>query len=111
MAVFQHSYAERDLDLYETPVCAVEARVRVGDLPHHILEPAAGRGAIVKVLRAAGHKVYASDVRHYDFPLDAEIDFLSMNKVPARTEMIMTNPPFMFAARFVERRRRRLRRL
>ena len=41
-------------DLYETPAVAVDALLRVEQLPHWLWEPAAGRGAIVNVLRAAG---------------------------------------------------------
>jgi hypothetical protein len=60
--------AERGLDLYETPPVAVEALLRYEKLPHQIWEPAAGRGAIVRVLRNAGHAVIASDVHDYGFP-------------------------------------------
>ena len=56
------SFAERGLDLYETPSVAIEALLRVEQLPHHIWEPACGRGAIVNVLRSAGHSVVATDI-------------------------------------------------
>jgi hypothetical protein len=54
--------AERGHDLYETPAVAVQALLRVERLPHVIWEPAAGRGAIVQVLRVAGHRVVAQDL-------------------------------------------------
>ena len=54
--------SERGLDLYETPAVAVEALLRVEQIPQRIWEPAAGRGAIVNVLRRAGHEVIASDI-------------------------------------------------
>jgi len=60
--VQRHPHAERGLDLYETPSVAVEALLRVEQLPHSIWEPAAGRGAIVRVLRNHSHNVVASDV-------------------------------------------------
>src|SRR5262249_58394798 len=47
--------AERSDDLYETPTVAVEALLREERLPHRLWEPACGRGAIVRPLRAAGH--------------------------------------------------------
>ena len=97
-----HSFADRRLDLYETPVCAVEALLRVETLPHYIWEPAAGNGAIVRVLRAAGHVVFAGDIIHRYFPLDREEDFLKTTRAPPRTQMILTNPPFSHATEFVE---------
>ena len=51
----QHRHAERGVDLYETPACAVEALLAVENLPRAIWEPAAGRGAIANVLRDRGH--------------------------------------------------------
>jgi hypothetical protein len=60
-----HKLADRGHDLYETPTVAVEALLRVESLPYHLWEPAAGRGAIVNVLRAAGHAVIASDLIDY----------------------------------------------
>jgi hypothetical protein len=59
--VQRHSHAERGLDLYETPSVAVEALLRVEQIPHTIWEPAAGCGAIVRVLRDHGRAVIASD--------------------------------------------------
>src|SRR6516162_8818181 len=83
--VQRHPLAERGHDLYETPDVAVEALLRVERLPHRIWEPAAGRGAIVRVLlRRAGHAVIASDVADYGFPLDFVRDFLT--ETGCRTE-------------------------
>ena len=73
----------RGMDLYQTPVVAVEALLRVEALPHRLWEPAAGRGAIVNVLRAAGHEVLASDLVDYGDPTHfARRDFLIERKVP-----------------------------
>jgi hypothetical protein len=88
-----HSYAERGNDLYETPPCAIEALLQVEQLPHRIWEPAAGHGAIVRVLRDAGHAVTASDLIDYG-DLHFVADFHSVTKAPARTKAIVTNPPF-----------------
>jgi hypothetical protein len=103
MAVrFMHPHAERADDFYESPACAVHAIMREGILTHRIWEPAAGNGAIVIPLRAAGHVVFASDIIHRDFMLDRECDFLRETTAPPRTEMIMTNPPYQWATEFVE---------
>jgi hypothetical protein len=96
-----HTFEERGLDLYETPPCATEALMRVEQLPHGLWEPAAGRGAIVDVLRARGHTVVASDVADYGFPLDFVADFRTMLEAPADVECILTNPPFQIVNAFV----------
>jgi hypothetical protein len=98
--VQRHTYAERGLDLYETPAVAIEALLCVEKIPHRIWEPAAGRGAIVRVLRNQGHAVIASDI--YDYGgLHFVRDFLGESKVPTGCEAIVTNPPFQIAERFV----------
>ena len=50
--VQRHALSERKDDLYETPVVAVEALLRVETLPHRLWDPACGPGNIVDVLRA-----------------------------------------------------------
>ena len=45
---FMHPHADRGNDFYETPGCAVGALLQAETLPHHVWEPAAGRGAIVR---------------------------------------------------------------
>jgi hypothetical protein len=100
------SFAERGLDLYETPSVAVEALLRVEYLPHHIWEPACGRGAIVNVLRSAGHSVVATDIADYGLPITPPgywgRDFLLEPDAPEGTECVLTNPPFQLAEEFVE---------
>ena len=90
----RHTNAERGLDLYETPPEATRALTEAEDLPHWLWEPAAGRGAIVNVLRDHGHAVIASDIHDYGFPLHFVADFLTREKAPASCQMIVTNPPF-----------------
>jgi hypothetical protein len=101
----RHTLAERGSDLYETPPQATLALMRVEQLPHRIWEPACGRGAIVKVLRAAGHEVAASDIQDYGIPITAPgywgRDFLLEQQAPAGTEAILTNPPYKLAPAFV----------
>jgi hypothetical protein len=97
----QHTYADRGNDCYETPTVAVEALLRVEILPKKIWEPACGRGAIVKILRARGHEVIASDLIDYgDATHFYGRDFLA-EKLPKGCECIVTNPPFQFAEDFV----------
>jgi len=98
--VQRHTNAERGLDLYETPSVAVEALLRVEQLPHCIWEPAAGKGAIVRVLRGHGHSVITSDI--YDYGgLHFVADFLTQERMPAGCECILTNPPFQWVEQFV----------
>jgi hypothetical protein len=98
--VQRHSLAERGHDFYETPTVAVEALLRVERLPHLLWEPACGRGAIVRPLRAAGHEVIGSDlVDHGDPTHFYRRDFL-MEKLPSGCEGIVTNPPFKLAEQF-----------
>jgi hypothetical protein len=97
----RHPRAERGFDLYETPAPAVEALLRVERLPHGVWEPAAGRGAIVRVLRDRGHSVIASDIVDHGFPLHFVGDFLTRTKAPVGTEAIVTNPAFGLAVPFV----------
>ena len=100
----QHSYADRGGDLYETPACAIEALLRVEKIPHLVWEPACGPGAIVKVLRARGHTVVASDIMDYDWGHDVQ-DFFEIRRGTGRLLPggIVTNPPYQFAADFVRR--------
>lgn len=103
--VQRHGLADRKDDLYETPAVAVEALLRVEKLPHHLWEPACGRGAIVKVLRERGHSVIATDLVDYGLPITLPgyygVDFLMEYKAPTGTEAIVTNPPFKLAEEFV----------
>ena len=99
-----HPLSERGDDLYETPDVAVHALLRVERLPLHIWEPACGRGAIVNVLRAAGHQVLATDLVDYGEPdaLRRGPDRLPDGaRGPEGIEAIVTNPPYKLAEQFV----------
>lgn len=94
--------ADRGDDLYETPAVAVQALLRAEPLPQHLWEPACGPGAIVNVLRAAGHTVLGSDLVDYGNPTCFHgRDFLFERKAPEKCEGIVTNPPFKLAGEFV----------
>jgi hypothetical protein len=95
--------SERGHDLYETPTVVTEALLKVEPLPHRIWEPAAGRGAIVNVLRAHGHDVVATDLVDYGVPgQESGRDFLLEQRLPDGIEVITTNPPYRLADQFVE---------
>lgn len=94
--------AERGDDLYETPAVATEALLRAESLPEIIWEPACGPGSIVRTLRGAGHKVYATDLVDYGCPdSESRIDFLMEQNAPTYIGAIVTNPPFKLANQFV----------
>jgi hypothetical protein len=99
----RHSIAERRDDLYETPPEAVQALLRVESLPESIWEPACGPGSIVGILRAAGHRVYATDLVDWGCPdSESRIDFLMEWALPLpHIGAIVTNPPYKQADQFV----------
>lgn len=94
---------QRKDDLYESPPEAVHALLRAERLPHTIWEPACGPGVIVRILRAAGHDVLATDLVDYESPDQGfhGWDFLSEHRLPNLVEAIVTNPPFKNAGEFV----------
>jgi hypothetical protein len=98
----RHPVADHGLDYYTTPPYATLALVRTEPLPHAIWEPCAGSGAIVRVLRDAGHSVVASDIVQRDFALDFCADFFEA-AAPAGCQSVITNPPFRLAAQMVTR--------
>ena len=100
--LIRHPDSARGNDLYETPDVATLALLRAEPLPRTIWEPACGPGAIVRVLRDAGHRVIATDLIDYRSPDQdhAGRDFLLERRVPDGVEMIVTNPPGMLAAQF-----------
>jgi hypothetical protein len=103
--VQRHPLAERGLDCYETPAVAVEALLRVEQLPRRIWEPACGRGSIANALRAHGREVVATDIADYGIPITPPgywgRDFLLEASAPVGTEAIVTNPPFQIVEKFV----------
>jgi hypothetical protein len=96
-------HTERGRDLYETPRAVVRALLDVEPLDWaKKWECACGPGAIVRVLRDAGHRVIATDIESYGCP-DAlgGVDFLAQTVAPKDVTTIITNPPFMHANDFV----------
>ena len=98
----RHKHRERGFDLYETPDVAVRALLLHEKLPRCIWEPACGPGAIVGVLRGAGHSVYATDLNDWECPDSlSRIDFLMERSAPVQIQAIVTNPPYMIANAFI----------
>lgn len=97
--------ADRKDDLYETPPEAVRALLAAEEIPSGaVWEPACGPGSIVRELKAAGHRVYATDLVDYKSPeQDAYgIDFLMEQQAPDfYVGTIITNPPYKLAGEFV----------
>lgn len=94
--------ADRGNDLYETPEVAVHALLANEFVPNCVWEPCCGPGAIAKVLRASGRKVFASDVVYYDTKeQDSVTDFLQVGSAACGFDTIVTNPPFSKAEEFV----------
>jgi hypothetical protein len=97
----RHPRKSHRLDAYPTPSVAVEALLKVEQLPDVIWEPAAGYGPIVKVLRDHGHTVITNDIKDYGFPLDSVGDFLKCKSAPPGVTCALTNPPFGIFNMFV----------
>ncbi len=94
---------DRKDDCYETPPEATQALLKCESLPLRIWEPACGPGAIVQVLRTAGHEVIATDLVDYGCPDSLSgMDFL-MEYRSQQVDAICTNPPFKNGADFVRK--------
>ena len=101
--VLKHQLSDRGNDTYETPPEATRALLETEVLPRVVWEPACCRGSIVRVLRTAGHVVYATDLVDYDSPDQDESgwDFLMERQLPIGVQCIISNPPFKNAADFI----------
>lgn len=99
-----HSAEERvELDYYATDPEAVKMLLQVESFNHYILEPACGGCHISKVLADKGFNVYSQDIVHRGSELQTDIaDFFKFNPKPRNSRDIITNPPYKFAAEFVE---------
>ena len=84
-------------DLYETPALAVEMLLRHTVLHGPVLEPSAGRGAIVRELRRHGLQVHAADLHDHQaearLGIETGINFLSTTSMSGCRSVVM-NPPF-----------------
>ena len=85
-------------DFYPTELEAIEPLLKVEEFSLQVWEPACGEGHISKVLEAAGHHVYSSDLNDHGYGQDHGIDFLMAWQKPEAD--IVTNPPFKLAEEF-----------
>jgi hypothetical protein len=94
-------------DFYETPSCCVDAllgQTSELELRGLIWESAAGKGAISRRLKAAGHKVLASDLVAHpgaDAGIQTPVDFFELREPPPGASVIVTNPPYGLADLFI----------
>lgn len=99
-----HSDSDRaELDYYATDPEAVEALLKVENFNHYIFEPACGGCHISKVLIEHGFNVASTDIVNRGSELQTSVvDFLQYSPKPRNSRDIITNPPYKFAAEFVE---------
>jgi len=90
---------EKD-DFYPTPPEGTQALLRVERFDGSIWGPAAGGGAMARVLEAAGHHVISTELVDRGFG-ERRVDFLMEWKPRARN--IVTNPPFRLASAFARK--------
>jgi DNA polymerase I-like protein with 3'-5' exonuclease and polymerase domains len=89
-------YPRQELDFYPTEAWVTEALLSEVRFRGTVWEPAAGDGAVVRVLEAAGYQVIASDIVGSGWGCRAatELDFLAAQMLPADVLSIVTNPPY-----------------
>lgn len=109
--------ASRSADFWPTPRHAVESILEIcPPPPGRVLEPAAGDGAIVRVLIERGYEVHAMDIRpevmrHYaglcpitigDWIAHANSPITVSRIAGGHPESILTNPPFSIGRQFAQ---------
>ena len=114
MGKHETGYTRIERDHYPTPPSAVGTLAEHINLKGKIIwEMAAGTGTLAEGLKAAGARVFCSDIHDYGYPLHEQLDFLSRRdpKIDDFAGMV-SNPPFgvrgRLAERFIEARLRRL---
>jgi len=93
-------YERVEHDLYETPAWCTEVLLRHVVFQRKILEPAAGRGAIAKVLSKNNYEPICQDLMVRDYVPCEEFNFFKREYVPKSFDII-TNPPYDKAEEFV----------
>ncbi|MEO5375688.1 MAG: hypothetical protein H7840_15705 [Alphaproteobacteria bacterium] len=93
----QLSFERVDNDAYYTPNWCTEALLSRVTFRGRVWEPAAGKGRMAAVLRAADYDVVESDID----PEETRLDFLTCKAMLGDTTSIVTNPPYYIAVKFV----------
>jgi hypothetical protein len=103
MTLPKTAYQRQDGDWYPTPRWITELICEEVPLRGLVWEPAAGDGAMVKVLREYGHTVFCGDIVGPDlgFPDNMREDFLKNHRDCQIMCSVVTNPPFMLAREFI----------
>jgi hypothetical protein len=100
-----HCHADRGLDPYFACPEAVHSLLRLEErhLLFRVWEPAAGDGAISKILMTAGCDVLSTDIADYGWDgCRSGVDYLRTACVDG-IGTIITNPPFRLAVQFAEK--------
>lgn len=96
-----HSTNEREAnDYYATDPKAARLLLEVEEFSPLIWECACGEGHLAKEFEKAGHAVWATDKVNRGY--GAVQDFLSTTAPPLPQFDIITNPPYKYAAEFIE---------
>ena len=99
----RHALKDRKDDCYETAPQAIHALLKVEPVPDPVWDPCCGPGVVVKLLRATGRVVHASDLVDYGLEdSTSRIDFLMEWRAPPGTQAVITNPPNKLATEFAE---------
>lgn len=92
-------------DLYETPEWLTESIIPellsriVRPQDCKVLEPACGKGLMVRVLNKYFHNITATDINS-----SPSVNFLNSNMPPKPTfDLIITNPPYIHAMEFIKK--------
>jgi hypothetical protein len=93
-------YERVEHDLYETPAWCTDVLLRHVVFKKVIFEPAAGRGAIARVLNKSGYTTVCQDLVLRDYQPCAQADFFNTKFVNPSMDII-TNPPYEIAEQFV----------
>lgn len=88
-------------DFYETPYSLTRLLLRNEKLPGLILEPAAGGGAITRVLVEFGYQFIQNDINDSPTGYDYLKDYVFW-----KCDTMITNPPFSLAEEFISQAKR-----
>jgi hypothetical protein len=98
-----HSVGEREEnDFYATNPKALELLLEKEEFAHFVYEPAVGQGHLAEVLKNNGYTVICSDIIDRGYPNTEVKDFLTIDSLAVKGDII-TNPPYKYAAEFVEK--------
>lgn len=98
-----HCDSEREEnDFYATHPKALELLLEKEEFAHIVYEPAVGQGHLADVLKDHGYAVICSDIIDRGYPNTEVQDFLTAESLAFRGDII-TNPPYKYAAEFVEK--------